>query len=54
VGRGFGYTFPADQWIPWMRIDRILAGPELRFLHFEVGRRRGSDHLAVIADLARR
>jgi len=53
VGRGFGYTFPAHRW-PWMRIDRILAGPELYFVKFTVGDRRGSDHLCVIADLARR
>jgi hypothetical protein len=36
-----------------MRIDRILAGPELRFVHFEVGRRRASTHYCVIADLCR-
>ncbi len=52
VGRGFGYTFPAHKWIPWMRIDRILAGPELRFLRFGVTPASGaSDHLAVWADL---
>ena len=53
VGRGFGYTFPAMRW-PWMRIDRILAGPELYFVGFSVGERRGSDHHCVVADLARR
>jgi len=36
-----------------MRIDRILAGPELRFLDFGVGRGRGSDHHCVWADLER-
>ena len=52
-GRGFGYTFPAHKPVPWMRIDRILAGPELRFVHFEVGSRRASTHYCVIADLCR-
>jgi endonuclease/exonuclease/phosphatase (EEP) superfamily protein YafD len=56
VGNGFGYTFPThwkyDQG-PWMRLDRIFAGPELRFLHFEVGGRGASDHCPVIADIGR-
>jgi len=52
-GTGFGYTFPAHKPFPWMRIDRILAGPELRFVHFEVGTRRASTHYCVIADLGR-
>ena len=51
VGTGFGYTFPADKWLPWMRIDRILAGKGLRFVAFEVGPRLGSEHLAVMATL---
>lgn len=54
VGRGFGYTFPAHGWIPWMRIDRVLAGPQLRFVSFAVGQGQGSDHLCVIAVLAPR
>ncbi|HEY2513176.1 MAG TPA: endonuclease/exonuclease/phosphatase family protein, partial [Polyangiaceae bacterium] len=56
VGLGFGYTFPAQgsrREMPWMRIDRILASPELRFLHFEVGGRTASDHCPVLADVAR-
>jgi endonuclease/exonuclease/phosphatase (EEP) superfamily protein YafD len=53
VGRGFGYTFPEGRGGPWMRIDRILAGPELRFLEFGVGGGRGSDHRCVWADLER-
>jgi endonuclease/exonuclease/phosphatase family metal-dependent hydrolase len=53
AGRGFGYTFPAHEPIAWMRLDRILVGPALRFVHFEVGRRRASTHYCVIADLAR-
>jgi hypothetical protein len=54
VGNGLGYTFPT-RWRydlgPWMRIDRILAGPALRFLRFEVGGRGASDHCPVIAEL---
>ena len=53
VGRGLGYTFPADTRFAWMRIDRILAGPGLRFLDFGVGTRHGSDHYCVWADLER-
>ena len=53
VGRGFGYTFPVGRHFAWMRIDRILAGPELRFLRFGTGHRRGSDHYLVWADVER-
>jgi vancomycin resistance protein VanJ len=53
VGRGFGYTYPAHKRFAWMRIDRILAGPGLRFLDFGVGTRHGSDHYCVWADLER-
>jgi endonuclease/exonuclease/phosphatase (EEP) superfamily protein YafD len=52
AGQGFGYTFPAER--PWMRIDRILAGPALRFTGFRVGARPGTTHLAVVAELQRR
>jgi len=51
VGRGFGFTFPVSRRGPWMRIDRILAGPELRFLEFGVGRGTGSDHHCVWAEV---
>jgi endonuclease/exonuclease/phosphatase (EEP) superfamily protein YafD len=51
VGAGFGYTFPAHKWVPWLRIDRVLAGPGLRFVDFSVSDRRGSDHLSVRATL---
>lgn len=53
VGRGFGYTFPVGRRFAWMRIDRILARPPLRFLRFGVGESRGSDHYLVWADLER-
>jgi endonuclease/exonuclease/phosphatase family metal-dependent hydrolase len=51
VGSGFGYTYPISRRGPWMRIDRILAGPGLRFYAFEVVEPPVSDHLAVVADL---
>jgi endonuclease/exonuclease/phosphatase (EEP) superfamily protein YafD len=56
AGWGFGYTFPVGQrWMgPWMRIDRILASAELRFVRFEVGGSNASDHHCVVADLMRR
>jgi endonuclease/exonuclease/phosphatase (EEP) superfamily protein YafD len=50
AGWGFGYTFPADRH-PWMRIDRILSSDALRFVGFEVGKSRASDHHCVVADL---
>jgi endonuclease/exonuclease/phosphatase family metal-dependent hydrolase len=51
-GFGFGYTYPAR--LPWMRIDRVLASYDLVFTGFAVGCRGASDHLCVVADLARR
>jgi endonuclease/exonuclease/phosphatase (EEP) superfamily protein YafD len=53
AGWGFGYTFPIGHHGPWMRIDRILASNELRFVRFEVGGSRASDHASVVADLQR-
>ncbi|HZU82845.1 MAG TPA: endonuclease/exonuclease/phosphatase family protein [Polyangiaceae bacterium] len=53
AGWGFGYTFPANR-RPWMRLDRIMASEQLRFVRFEVGASRASDHLCVVADLQRR
>jgi endonuclease/exonuclease/phosphatase (EEP) superfamily protein YafD len=50
VGRGFGYSYPAQRMV-WMRIDRILAGPRFRFLEVAPISPRISDHLAVAADL---
>jgi endonuclease/exonuclease/phosphatase family metal-dependent hydrolase len=49
---GFGYTFPAKR--PFLRLDRIFAGPEFRFTSFQLGCHGVSDHLCVWADLARR
>ena len=50
VGRGFGYSYPAQKMV-WMRIDRILAGSRFRFLDAATISPRISDHLAVTADL---
>lgn len=49
---GFGYTFPARR--PFLRLDRILAGPELDFSAFRVGCPDASDHCWVSAELFRR
>jgi vancomycin resistance protein VanJ len=49
---GFGYTFPSRR--PWMRLDRVLAGEQMRFVEFQVGCKGASDHLCVVADLQRR
>jgi endonuclease/exonuclease/phosphatase (EEP) superfamily protein YafD len=48
VGFGFGHTFPAK--LPWMRIDRVLGGPRVRFLDVRVLPRGASDHRAVVVD----
>jgi endonuclease/exonuclease/phosphatase (EEP) superfamily protein YafD len=53
AGWGFGYTFPTRPRGPWMRIDRIVASDELRFVRFRVGRSLASDHECVVADLQR-
>ena len=54
AGWGFGYTFPNDRRPPpWMRIDRILATDQLRFVRFDVGDSRASDHRCVVADVQR-
>jgi endonuclease/exonuclease/phosphatase family metal-dependent hydrolase len=50
AGNGLGYTFPAPR-KPWMRIDRIIADPRLRFLDFRTLQEPISDHRAVVADL---
>jgi vancomycin resistance protein VanJ len=52
AGSGFGYTFPVHH-LAWMRIDRILASAELRFVGFAVGRQIASDHACVVADIQR-
>jgi endonuclease/exonuclease/phosphatase (EEP) superfamily protein YafD len=53
VGAGFGYSFPNRRGGPWMRIDRIFAGPGFRFLDCRViaGPFPVSDHRPVVADV---
>lgn len=56
VGFGFGYTFPAKR--PWMRIDRVLLGPDVRAVDARVAVTASppaSDHrmLFVVLDVAR-
>lgn len=50
VGRGFGYSYPDDKH-PWMRIDRILAGPRFRILSAVTLKRKIYKHRAVVADV---
>ncbi len=46
---GLGYTYPARR--PFLRLDRIMAGPELGFGRFEIGCPGVSDHRCVVAQL---
>ena len=46
---GFGYTYSYRR--PFLRLDRILASQELRFVSFEVGCPDLSDHRCVVADI---
>jgi endonuclease/exonuclease/phosphatase (EEP) superfamily protein YafD len=48
---GFGYSFPSKH--PFLRLDRILSGPELRFTSFRVGCEGVSDHLCIAAEIER-
>jgi endonuclease/exonuclease/phosphatase (EEP) superfamily protein YafD len=50
VGFGFGYTFPTLRGLEWLRLDRALAGPGVRFLRCEVGGREGSDHRPLLVE----
>lgn len=49
---GFGYTYPAKR--PFLRLDRMMVGPELAFGSFRVGCPETSDHLCVLAEVFRR
>jgi endonuclease/exonuclease/phosphatase (EEP) superfamily protein YafD len=51
AGWGFGDTHPAR--LPWMRLDRVLLGPGLRAVSFEVLSRRISAHRPVVAEVVR-
>jgi len=50
AGRGFGYTYPA-QHREWLRIDRIIGGPRLRFLSAVSQPPRLYDHLPLTAEV---
>lgn len=52
AGRGFGYTYPAQR-RAWMRIDRLLAGPRVRwrFLGAASDPPRLHDHLPLTAEV---
>lgn len=50
-GWGFGYTYPAR--LPWMRLDRVLMGPGLGAVAFDVLPRRVASHRAVLVEIAR-
>jgi vancomycin resistance protein VanJ len=49
AGNGFGWTFPAKY--PWMRLDRVLGGPKIRFVAVEVGKQGASDHRPLVVEL---
>ena len=53
AGRGYGYTFGHTLLIgrPFLRLDRILASPDLVPVRAWVGGASGSDHRPVIADM---
>ena len=55
AGLGYGYTFPTGQRrFPWMRLDRVMVGPGLTAISARVAGDRGSDHAALLVEIARR
>jgi vancomycin resistance protein VanJ len=56
AGLGYGYTFPVVGRLPlpWMRLDRVLLGAGLRAARAELAGTRGSDHAALLVEIARR
>ncbi len=51
-GRGFATTWPNGQfWLPPIRIDQVLASPEVECLGIKEGEGRGSDHKPLIVDV---
>ncbi|MDZ4683684.1 MAG: endonuclease/exonuclease/phosphatase family protein [Planctomycetaceae bacterium] len=59
AGVGYGYTSPVKpqkywvSYLPWARIDHILCSADWQVRMCQVGRRRGSDHHCIAAELAR-
>lgn len=61
-GRGYGYTYghfllrkriPWLHW-SWMRLDHIMASPQIQVLRCWVGTRKASDHRPVFAEVVLR
>jgi endonuclease/exonuclease/phosphatase (EEP) superfamily protein YafD len=50
AGFGFGYTYPAHKKV-WMRIDRILGGPQFRFLAAAPLSPPAYQHLGLVAEV---
>jgi len=59
AGLGYGYTSPVKpqkywvSYLPWARIDHILASPDWQVRWCRVGQSRGSDHHCLAAELVR-
>ncbi len=49
VGRGFGYTFPAQA--PWLRLDRVWVTPQLQVTSVRQDNSVLSDHRALVVGL---
>ncbi|HZX95954.1 MAG TPA: endonuclease/exonuclease/phosphatase family protein [Myxococcales bacterium] len=49
AGWAFGYTHPAK--LPWLRLDRVLLGPELEAVSFDVLGHHASAHRAIVAEI---
>lgn len=55
VGKGYGATFPGDApkgLPPWLRLDNIYCSRNLRPVSAMAEKGRGSQHLAMLAELA--
>lgn len=55
VGLGYGYTFPTgERRLPWLRLDRVLVGQGLTAISARVAGEHGSQHAALLVQIARR
>ncbi len=60
AGIGFGYTAPCREhrlwpsYLPWIRVDHILASDDWHVSSCETGTKNGSDHKLITASLVRR
>jgi endonuclease/exonuclease/phosphatase (EEP) superfamily protein YafD len=48
----WAFSWPAHRWWPFTLLDNVLSTPDVTTVAIRTGPRLGSDHLAVIADLA--